>query len=198
MKNKILLIFCMALALTACSMKPVERIATGQPIMPIRMTADTMHVELTDYIPLLAADSMAWEMLNWEEDTELPWVAVDGDAFYIRSIDITNPKNTIRHLGISDGKHGFAIPVLPNKPVMQNLISLGYEDGKINLGMYRQVQGKVTLQAYVQNMLIEPQAWSETPDGSWMLNIAESQTVQRCAKGRAYIRVYAETEDTRI
>jgi glycosidase len=196
MKNKILFFFCMALALTACSMKPVERIATGQPIMPIRMTADTMHVELTDYIPMLSADSMIWETLNWEEDKDLPWVAVDGDAFYIRSIDITNPTNTIRQIGLSDGKHSFAIPVLPKKPVMQNMISLGYEDGKINIGMYRQVQGKVTLRAYVQNMPIEPQAWSQTPDGSWMLNIAESQTVKQCAKGRAYIRVFAETEDT--
>lgn len=190
------LLFFAAVMLTACGMKPVERIATGQPIMPVRMTGDTMQIVLTDYIPLLAADSAEWATLAWSQDDNLPWVGIDGDGSYIRSIDITNPSRSIQSLSVTQGKHSFAIPVLPKKPVMQNLISLGYEDGKINIGMYRQVQGKVNIQAYVQNMPIEPQAWSETPDGSWLLNIGESQTVQKCNKGRAYVRVFAETKDT--
>ena len=195
MRHKLLL-FCAVLALTACQMTPVERIAKGQPIMPVRMTGDTMHVVLTDYIPLLAADTAVWDKLEWTQDKDLPWVNIDGEGSYIRALDITNPGNTIRSLRIAQGKYALEIPVLPRKPVMQNLISLGYEDGKINIGLYRQMTGKVNLCAYVQNMPIEPQAWTVTPDGSWMLNIAESQTVQQCKKGRAYIRVFAETADT--
>lgn len=194
--KKNFLLFCAGLMLAACSQTPVERIATGEPIMPIRMFSDTAHVVLTDYVPLLAADSAIWSQIEWQQNDSLPWVNVVGDGTYIESIDITNPAHSIQTLSLVQGKQLMAIPVLPDKPVRQNLISLGYEDGKINIGLFHQMQSSLSLCAFVQNMPIEEAMWEDTPDGSWKLNIKDSKAVQQCSKGRAYIRVFAETQDS--
>ena len=194
--KKAFLLFCASCALLACTKSPVEQIASGDPIMPVRMFSDTAHIVLTDYLPLLAADSAIWAQIEWQQNENLPWVNIKGEDTYIESIDVVNPSRSIQSLMLSQGEQIIAIPVLPAKPVKQNLISLGYEDGKINIGLFHQMKGEIALTAFVQNMPIEESAWEDTPDGSWKLNIRSSKAVQQCAKGRAYIRVYAETADT--
>ncbi len=193
--RKSFLLFIAAL-MVACSQSPVERIAEGQPIMPIRMFSDTTHVVLTDFIPLLAADSTIWSQIIWQENDQLPWVNIEGEGTHIEAIDLVNPTRSIQTITLTQGEHLIAIPVLPNKPVKPNLISLAYEDGKINIGLFRQMNQDISLCAFVQNMPIEESMWEDTPDGSWKLNIKDSKAVQQCSKGRAYIRVYAETADT--
>jgi hypothetical protein len=39
--------------------------AVESPIMPIRMNSDTMHIVLTDYVPVLYGDTTYWQGLQW-------------------------------------------------------------------------------------------------------------------------------------
>lgn len=160
------------------------------------MTSDTAHMILTDYVPLLAADSTLWTELKWQVDADLKWVNVEGDGAYLSAIDVINPQNHIANFTIEDKHHALTIPVLPNKPVRHDLISLSGSGDSLIVGFYHQVAGEVHMVAYVQNMPVESHLWQPNPDGSWTLPLAESRVVKRVNKGRAYVRVYAETADS--
>ena len=56
--KKISYMLLVALCWAGCQrMNIAERIAMSEPIMPIRMTGDTMHIVLTDYLPILYGDT---------------------------------------------------------------------------------------------------------------------------------------------
>ncbi len=140
-------------------------LAYSAPVMPVRLTSDTMQVVLTDYLPLLCeGESETIEVVDTRSIQSLPF----------------------EHKGI-----GFAIPVLPNKPVRQSLVSLGYEDGKLIVGFFDGVENP-RLNAYVQNMPISDEYWQKSEGNTWLLNIAGCPEVAQCAQGRAWLRVFAE------
>ena len=60
--RKSLVILAIALVFAGCqrSGRITSTIAHSNPIMPIRMTSDTMHVVMTDYVPVLYGDTSLW------------------------------------------------------------------------------------------------------------------------------------------
>ena len=68
--------------------------------------------------------------------------------------------NSLHALVFLDKSGSFAIPVLPDKPVRQNLISLGYAEDKLQVGFCEPVSNP-SFEAYIQNTLIDHTLWQE-------------------------------------
>lgn len=168
-----------------------DTIAKSKPIMPIRMLSDTTHVVLTDYVPALYGDTTLWEGLQWTTGEDLECINHIGTPGVLREMDIVNRDRGIHAITFLDKSGSFAIPVLPNKPVRQALISLGYADNKLRVGFYDTVENP-SFEAFVQNSLIDHSLWQEEEDGTWTLDIAHL-TLENCP-GRTYLRIFAEDE----
>ncbi|MBR6168231.1 MAG: hypothetical protein IKQ50_07370 [Paludibacteraceae bacterium] len=168
-------------------------IAGSQPIMPVRMTSDTMHVELTDYLPVLYGDTTLWEGLQWTTGEAIECLNLSGTPQVVRAMDIVNRDRSIHAISFQDKNGSFAIPVLPNKPVRPGLVSLGYAEGVLRVGFVDQVANP-SLEAYVQNTLIDHNLWQAQEDGTWTLDLKELKIKNYELKGRSFLRVYAEDE----
>ena len=168
-------------------------IAQSSPIMPIRMTGDTMHIVLTDYVPALYGDTGLWKGLQWTTGETLECINLIGTPQVIREMNLVNRDRSIHAITIHDSKGSFAIPVLPNKPVRPSLLSLGYEDNRLRVGFCEPVANP-TFEAYVQNTLIDHTLWQEEEDGTWTLDLSQFTIHNSQLKGRSYLRIFAEDE----
>ena len=173
--KKVLFLVSLVLCMAGCQKSNINAdvIAKSNPIMPVRMTCDTMHIMLTDYVPAFFGGNKAL----WDEE-----------------MDVVNPNRQIDAISYSDRSGQFSIPVLPNKPVRQNLISLAYENDLLHVGFYDTVANP-RLEAYVQNMRIDPAYWLQTNENEWTIDLSIIPEVQACAKGRAWLRVFAENDE---
>ena len=170
-----------------------ESIRLSNPIMPIRMRADTMHIVLTDYLPVLYGDTSLWKGLQWTAPEALECLNLIGTPQVLREMDLVNRDRGIHAITFHDKSGSFAIPVLPNKPVRPSLISLSYADDQLRVGFCDSVANP-TFEAYIQNMLIDHNRWSANEDGSWTLDISNFKFQNSNLSGRTYLRVYAEDE----
>ena len=168
-------------------------IAGSQPIMPVRMTSDTMHVELTDYLPVLYGDTTLWEGLQWTTGEAIECLNLSGTPQVVRAMDIVDRDRSIHAISFQDKNGSFAIPVLPNKPVRPGLVSLGYAEGVLRVGFVDQVANP-SLEAYVQNTLIDHKLWQAQEDGTWTLDLKAISHQLSAFSGRSFLRVYAEDE----
>ena len=171
--KKIFFISLIALGMASCHQGGIaETIAKSTPIMPIRLTSDTMLIEMTDYVPSMFGEGrVAWD----------------------RQKEIINT-GRIEALEYSNQTGSFAIPVLPNKPVVQSLISLGYENDRLHVGFFDGIQN-AHLVAYIQNVPLEESRWSVNEDGSWTLDLSGIKIKNYDLKGRSYLRVFAENDE---
>ena len=190
----------LTLLLTACanSKTPVEQIATGDPIKPIRMVADTTEIYTTDYLPLLMAQNGQVADLDWIASERLEVILPEDEspqnenALPERML-LVNHDNNLQELVVFDGKEGVVVPVLPNKPVKPALVSEKYEDGCLTVRFTEPVANPRFL-VLLQNLVVEDELWVANSDGSWTLRLSESQALAKCNKGRAFLRVYAEDD----
>ena len=194
--KKVLFILSLALCIASCeSHRPVaQEIAVSDPILPIRTTGETTHVVLTDYVPVLFGDTDRWEGLQWTAGENMECVNLVGQLPVVREFDLVNLNNRIHTLRFYDGNGSFAIPVLPNKPVRQSLVSKAYEDGKLVIGFFDAVENP-TIEAFVQNIHIDHGLWSPGEDGDWVLDLGAIKQQLGSLKGRAYLRVFAEDKE---
>lgn len=141
----------------------------ANPIMPIRMTADSMRIALTDYLPALYND---------------PTVPEEQD--------IINVSRSLMTFNVAD-KEGntYAIPVLPNKPVMQGMMTVGYEKGILYI--YAETKSKLRFQVYVENTLL-PCKLIKKPHSIWELNVFALRHQLAAFPGRSYLRIFAEDD----
>ena len=169
--KKIVILFISALCLAGCQKNSIaQSIAESNPIMPIRMQADTTHVVLTDYVPALFGNPEVWKGLQWTAGESIECLNLTGVAPLVQEMDIVNRDRSIHAIIMHDRKGSFAIPVLPAKPVRQGLVSLGYADGRLRVG-FVEPAANPSFEAYVQNALIDHRLWQEEEDGTWMLDI---------------------------
>jgi glycosidase len=194
MKKFLLFLLMTAMVAASCQRNVVaERLAVTDPIMPVRMQADTTHIVMTDYVPALYGDTSLWRGLHWMGSDQLDCINLTGTKRVVREMDIINRDHSIHALNFYNRHAAFSIVVLPAKPVRQSLVSLAYEDGTLHVGFCETVANP-TLVAYVQNMPLPQSCWEQAEDGTWLLRLAESEEVKRCNEGRAYLRVFAEDE----
>ncbi len=193
--KKILVFTSLMLCLAACQRSELiaSRLAQENPIMPVRMTSDTTHVVLTDYLPALYGDTSLWKGLQWTAPEALECLNLIGTPQVLREMDLVNRDRGIHAITFHDKSGSFAIPVLPNKPVRPSLISLSYADDQLRVGFCDSVANP-TFEAYIQNMLIDHNRWSANEDGSWTLDISNFKFQNSNFSGRTYLRIYAEDE----
>ena len=170
MKKKIVFILAILVCLASCRQQTINAdfIARSNPIMPVRLTADTMSILLTDYVPAF----FGGKQNQWVSEMEL----VNNGA--------------ISAIPYSDKSGSFAIPVLPNKPVRQAFVSLGYTDNRLRVGFYDKAENPM-LVAYIQNKPVDAAAWTENEDGTWTLDLSNLGCKIEDLKGRTYLRVFA-------
>ena len=194
--RKILFLVSIIASLAACqkSIYVSERIANDAPIMPIRMTSDTTHIVLTDYLPALYGDTNLWKGLQWTTGDGIECLNLVGSAQLVYEMDIVNHNRSIHAISFQDKKGSFAIPILPNKPVRQALISLGYENDVLRFGFYDEVANP-SIEAYIQNRLIDHTLLHAEEDGTWTLDLRELNNKNEELKGRSYLRIFAEDEN---
>ena len=171
--KKSMFIVLAAMCLAGCQKASMnaESIRLSNPIMPIRMSGDTMHIVLTDYVPALYGDTSLWKGMKWTAGEAVECVNLVGTPQVVREMDIINRDRAIHALTMHDKSGSFAIPILPNKPVKQALYSKGYADGKLIVDFAEKVANP-SFEAYIQNTLIDHHLWQETEEGSWSLDIS--------------------------
>ena len=167
--------------------------AVESPIMPIRMSGDTMHIVLTDYVPVLYGDTTYWQGLQWTTGEAIEYTNLIGTPQVVREMDIINRDHSIHAITFHDKTGSFAIPVLPAKPVRQSLYSLSYKEGKLRVAFFDTVTNP-TIEAYIQNTLIDHTLWQAAEDGSWALDMNAIGDQLSALQGRSYLRVFAEDE----
>ncbi len=161
--------------------------------MPIRMSGDTMHIVLTDYVPVLYGDTTYWQGLQWTTGEAIEYTNLIGTPQVVREMDIINRDHSIHAITFHDKTGSFAIPVLPAKPVRQSLYSLSYKEGKLRVAFFDTVTNP-TIEAYIQNTLIDHTLWQAEEDGSWALDMNAISNQLSALQGRSYLRVFAEDE----
>ena len=183
-----------ALSLVSCNKAhyAAQLIASFQPIMPIRMTGDTTHVVLTDYVPMLYGDTTLWKGMQWTAGEAIECINMVGSTRVIREMDLVNRDRSIHAITMQDKSGSFSIPILPAKPIRQSLISLGYSDDILRVGFYDEVNNP-SFEAYIQNTLIDHTLWNAEEDGSWTLDLSSFALDERI-QGRTYLRIFAEDE----
>ena len=195
--RKFIVLTTIALCAMSCISRneAAGRLASANPIMPIRMSGDTTHVVLTDYLPALYGDTSLWEGLHWTTGEQLDCINLTGTPQVVREMDIINRDHSIHSINLYDQKNGFSVVVLPAKPVRQSLISLGMEDDQLKVGFYDSIANP-TLVAYIQNIPIPQNYWDQQEDGTWTLHLSELEIQNPKFKmmGRSYLRVFAEDE----
>ena len=208
--KKHILYLTLPLLLASCanSKTPVEQIAMGEPIKPIRMVADTTEIYTTDYMPLLMAQNGQVADLDWIASERLEVILPAGHEALCSSAGVdacapgqvlpermllVNHDNNIQELVVFDGKEGVVIPVLPNKPVKPALVSEKYEDGRLTV-RFTEAVANPRFMVLLQNLAVEDELWIANSDGSWTLFLNESRELAKCNKGRAFLRVYAEDD----
>lgn len=172
--RKVLCFLLIALGLVACRKDTVNAdfIAKSNPIMPVRMSGDTMPILLTDYVPAFFGD---------------------GQQRWVPEMEVINADHRIDAILYSDQSGCFAIPVLPDKPVLQTLVSLGYDNDRLRVGFYGSVDNP-SFEAYIQNTLISHERWQAEEDGTWTLDLSGLSVTGDGWQGRTYLRVFAEDD----
>ena len=170
-----------------------DKLAASNPIMPIRMMSDTTHIVLTDYLPSLYGDTSLWKGLQWTAGEAIECLNLVGTPQVVREMDIVNRDRSIHAFTLSDKSGSLAIPILPNKPVRQALVSLGYENGLLQVGFVGEVTNP-SFEAYFQNYLIDHDLWSTNEDGTWTLDLKGLPVSGEGLRGRTFIRIYAEDD----
>ena len=113
------------------------------------------------------------------------------EEIWPQEMEVVNAAQRIDAITLSDKKGSLSIPVLPNKPVRQAMVSLGYENDQLRVGFIDRVSNP-HLVAYIQNMPVDEEAWQACEDGTWVLDLGEIKM-----SGRSYLRVFAE-DDTNL
>ena len=193
--RKLFIILSVTLCVAGCkqSNSITSLIAHSNPIMPIRMSSDTAHIVLTDYVPVLYGDTALWDGLQWTTGNALECRNFIGTPQVVREMEIINHNKSLHALSFQDKSGSFAIPVLPAKPVRQSLVSLGYEDNKLHVGFCDEVANP-SFETFVQNTLIDHTLWKPEEDGSWTLDLSSLDSQLATFSGRAYLRIFAEDD----
>ena len=159
--RKTLYLLCASMLLVCCQPNPYEQVAVGEPIMPVRMSADKNEIMLVDYVPTLS---------------DVPEVMVVENDGMIGSIEL------------SDGKTGFSIAVLPKKPFRTGVVTTNCDarsvDIMLNVECLMLNDAKPQVVAYVQNMPVPAEDIVDKGEGNYTIRISKR------LKGRSFLRVY--------
>jgi len=180
--RKVMLVLAAALVLCSCQ-KDLEfrRIVYGEPIMPIRLSADSTEVFLTDYLPTLDPSDLG--KMRIDGTTEL---RINGAPESGRIVLYGNPKEVCVLQFDKGGSWKIEIPILPNVFVTQGLTTIGVEDDALIIDP----SGKdPQFACFYQNRHIGDDHLIKGKDTPWYY--FELNQLKPVIKDRSYLRVYA-------
>ena len=194
--RKSILFLSLAICLAGCKSgnNIASEIAKSDPIMPVRMNADTMHIVLTDYLPVLYGDTTLWEGLQWTTGENLECKNFVGTPQVIREMDLINHNNAMHQLVFHSKEGSFAVPVLPNKPVKQSMHTAKSEDSLLVICFMGEVENP-NFEAYIQNTPLDRHLWQEKTNSVWTLDLGAISELMASFPGRSYLRIYAEDKN---
>lgn len=168
----------MAAVLCGCSGNAeLKRVATGEPILPIREAGDTTVAYLTDYLPSVDLSKL--------DDIRV----TDGyTGMEVRDSVLmlygTTGKVGVMSVGSRDCE--VDIPILPKLPVVQGLTTVGIEDGQLQLRVDTTLQS-LQFRCFVQNVLMPEEALQDNGNGTFDVDLKKLPKQQ----GRSFLRVFA-------
>lgn len=173
------------LSLVACTnLSNLQKASVSQPIQPIHLVSDTVHLFLTDYVPSLNEqdiDRLLFQGVEYNNIApEMDLVCAPADE---------KEGNLVSSLIVENKGKRLYIPALPNLEHKQALVTLAQTDQSVTFGFLNSpVRPHFTL--YWQNIeLIEPNL-EQDEAGNFTLNL--SQLPKKYShKGRSFIRIYA-------
>ena len=178
MDMKKLMFYLVALVLCGCGGNAeLKRVATGEPILPIREAGDTTEVYLTDYLPSVDLSKVGKVSVT------------DGyDNLIVTDSMVTLYGSAAQMGALSVGKRSSKvdIPILPKLPTVQGLTTQGVKDGRIVLAADKAFH-PLRFQLFVQNRLLPEEALVDNQDGTYGVELKKLPKL----KGRSYLRVFA-------
>ena len=176
--KKILLFFAMAAVLCGCSGNAeLKRVATGEPILPIREAGDTTVAYLTDYLP-----SMDLSKLDDIRVTD----GYTGMEVWDSVLMLYGTTGKVGVMSVGSRDCEVDIPILPKLPVVQGLTTVGIEDGRLQLRVDTTLQS-LQFRCFVQNVLMPEEALQDNGNGTFNVDLKKLPKQQ----GRSFLRVFA-------
>ena len=176
--KKLGFIFATAMMLLAsCGDPALKRVATGEPILPIRVTGDTTVVYLTDYLPSVDPQTISNVRVT------------DGYDNMVVTDDSLTLYGSVAQVGVlTAGTRGSEvdIPILPKLPVVQGLTTAAIADGRLLLTADKEL-GPLSFRCFVQNKLLPEKVLEDRQDGTYAIDLKSLPKLQ----GRSYLRVFA-------
>ena len=101
--RKLFFILSVTLCVAGCKQSNITSvIAHSNPIMPVRMSSDTAHIVLTDYVPVLYGDTSLWKGLQWTTGNALECLNFIGTPQVVREMDIINRDRSIHTISFQN------------------------------------------------------------------------------------------------
>ena len=178
MDMKKLMFYLVALVLCGCGGNAeLKRVATGEPILPIREAGDTTEVYLTDYLPSVDLSKVGKVSVTDGYDNLIVTdsvVTLYGSATQVGALSVGKRSSKVD------------IPILPKLPTVQGLTTQGVQDGRIVLAADKAFH-PLRFQLFVQNRLLPEEALVDNQDGTYGVELKKLPKL----KGRSYLRVFA-------
>ncbi len=147
MKSRsLLLIAFIVLAASCCRKNDFQLTAEGQPIMPVHLTGPQTTIFLTDYLPLLAADTLVPQTMT------------------------VNDNGRIQLLPFGESESNLSVVALPHKPFNTGVETACSDDNSVTVRLLG--TENVQLVALVQNIPVRDENIRFNGNGSWTITIA--------------------------
>lgn len=164
----------------SCGDAVLKRVATGEPILPIREAGDTTVAYLTDYLPSVDLQKLGNVRVT------------DGYNSFVVNDSTVTLYGTAAQVGVlSVGGRGSEvdIPILPLLPVVQGLTTAGITDGQLLLTADKELT-PLKFRCFVQNKLLPENVLTDRQDGTYAIDLKSLPKLQ----GRSYLRVFASND----
>ena len=175
MKHPALFIISAALLYSCCGNADIARVASGDPIIPLRETGSPTVAWLTDYFPGADLDKLG------------PISVTDGyDNIEVHNgvLTLNGTSGRLGVLSAGKGKCVASVPILPKLPVVQGLTTAEPADGNIIL---KASVEPLEFRCFVQNRLLPADAVQNLGRGTYAIPVKDLPKI----KGRSYLRVFA-------
>ena len=182
MKKQSTILACIVAAMMltgcCCSNKDLKRVATGEPIIPVRITGCATEVYLTDYLPSVDLKNLGEVQLTEGYDS-----LVVGDGMLTL---YGNPRR-VGVMTFGKGKCRVDIPILPLHSYYQGLTTLGITDNMLFLEIDEEAPKPTHYLCFVQNQVLPEDVIFQGEDGHMLFDLTRIPKL----KGRSYLRIYA-------
>lgn len=174
------LVVCGACTKQSVPALPLQRVMTESPIQPIRLTGDSTHIYLTDYVPSL--DSADWDMAYFDA-SEYDYLGSEANLYLV-----PDEHNYVPLLTLAKDDNYLSIVALPAIPQIQGMFTTACTENTISFS-FSQVPQNPNFTIMWQNTYIQQ------PDLKENANCYTLTIPNYNHSGRSFIRIYAADDN---